>query len=81
MGDKQETWVCAHCGHSADGQFSGDICPKCNLTYWKCKECGYLLTAGAPPNECPQCKEKCEFNNVTCYTPDCGGPGNIDPRL
>jgi hypothetical protein len=24
---------------------------------------------------------KCEFKNVTCYTPECGGPGNIDPRL
>lgn len=81
MGEKQEAWVCAHCGYSADSRFSGDICPNCNLTYWKCSECGYLITAGTPPNECPQCKEKCEFKNVTCYTPDCGGPGNIDPRL
>jgi hypothetical protein len=34
-----------------------------------------------PPETCPNCKEKCEFVNVTCYTPDCGGPGKIDPRL
>ena len=81
MGAKQETWVCAQCGYSADGQFSGDICPSCNLTYWKCGECGYLITAAAPPNECPECKKDCVFLNVTCYTPECGGPGNIDPRL
>jgi hypothetical protein len=23
----------------------------------------------------------CAFRNVTCYTPECGGPENIDPRL
>jgi hypothetical protein len=33
------------------------------------------------PEECPECKEKCDFKNITCYTPDCGGPGNIDTRL
>ena len=81
MGEKQEKSVCAHCGYTADGKFSGDICPSCNLTYWKCSECGYLITAGAPPSQCPQCKKDCVFLNVTCYTPECGGPGNIDPRL
>ena len=81
MEKKQEQWVCAHCGYSADGKFEGDICPKCELTYWKCGECGFLVTAGRPPDECPECKRKCDFRNVTCYTPDCGGPGNIDPRL
>ncbi len=24
---------------------------------------------------------KGDFKNITCYTPACGGPGNIDPRL
>jgi hypothetical protein len=33
------------------------------------------------PEECPECKEKCEFFNITCYTPECGGPGHIDSRL
>jgi len=57
------------------------ICPECGLTYWKCSKCGFLITAAMPPEKCPQCKEKCDFLDVTCYTPDCGGPGNIDPRL
>jgi rubredoxin len=73
--------VCAHCGYTADGRFEGDICPKCGLTYWKCKKCGFLITAVKPPEACPECGERCDFINVTCYLPDCGGPGNIDPRL
>jgi len=81
MGDKQEKLVCAHCGHTADGKFAGDICPECGLTYWKCGNCGFLVTVAEPPEACLQCKEKCDFLNVTCYTPECGGPGNIDPRL
>lgn len=48
---------------------------------WKCSKCGYTLTAPLPPETCPECKEKCEFLDVACYTPDCGGAGNIDPRL
>jgi rubredoxin len=51
------------------------------LTYWKCAKCGFLITASIPPDVCPECGEKCDFLNVTCYTPECGGPGNIDPRL
>ncbi|MFC1826525.1 rubredoxin-like domain-containing protein [Thermodesulfobacteriota bacterium] len=51
------------------------------MTYWKCGNCGFLLTAPVGPDTCPSCKEKCEFKNVTCYTPECGGPGNIDPQL
>ena len=81
MGDKQESWVCAHCGYTASGQFVGDICPQCNLTYWKCGKCGFLVTAGTPPDVCPNCSEKCDFLNVTCYTPECGGPSHVDPRL
>lgn len=72
---------CAHCGKSLDGSFSGALCPGCGLTYWKCGTCGFLLTAASPPESCPSCKKTCEFKNVTCYTPECGGPGNIDPRL
>ncbi|MEE8620713.1 MAG: hypothetical protein V3T37_01545 [Syntrophobacteria bacterium] len=51
------------------------------MTYWKCHKCGYTITAAVPPAVCPECKEKCDFLNVTCYTPECGGPGHIDPRL
>ncbi|UCD56097.1 MAG: hypothetical protein JSV16_09625 [Candidatus Hydrogenedentota bacterium] len=48
--------------------------------YWKCKECGHTLQADAPPDECPSCNERCEFADVTCYTPECGFRG-IDRRL
>jgi rubrerythrin len=80
MGDVQD-FTCAHCGYTASGKFVGDICPKCNQTYWKCSNCGFLITANTPPNTCPSCNEKCEFLNATCYTPDCGGPGAVDPRI
>jgi rubredoxin len=81
MEKKFDKYECDHCGFTSPGKFSGDICPKCGLTYWKCSHCGFLITAAMPPETCSQCKEKCEFLNVTCYTPECGGPGNIDPRL
>ncbi len=81
MSQKDREMQCALCGFTASGQFVGDICPGCNLTYWKCLKCGYTITAVKPPNVCPECEEKCDFLNVTCYTPDCGGPGNIDPRI
>ncbi|MFC2164033.1 rubredoxin-like domain-containing protein [Acidobacteriota bacterium] len=57
------------------------MCPQCSLTFWKCGDCGYLHKATMPPEECPSCKKKCEFRNVSCYTPECGGPGHFDPRL
>ena len=81
MENKEKEWVCAHCGYSASGKFVGDICPQCNQTYWKCPECGLLITAAMPPDTCPSCGEKCDFRNVTCYTPECGGPGHVDTRL
>jgi len=78
---KKKKSVCAHCGYTADGRFEGDICPNCRLAYWECSKCGFLITAAEPPGACPSCTENCAFINVTCYTPDCGGPGNVDPRL
>jgi len=81
MDNKSEKYECAHCGYTSDGEFTGDICPKCGLTYWKCGKCGFLITASNPPDVCPSCKEKCDFRNVTCYTPECGGLGNVDPQL
>ncbi len=50
-------------------------------THWKCGKCSFTFTAPSLPEKCPGCGEKCDFLNITCYTPDCGGPGNIDPRL
>ena len=81
MNNKNDKYECANCGYTSDGEFFGDICPKCGLTYWKCGKCGFLITAAIPPNTCPSCKEKCDFHNVTCYTPECGGPSNVDPQL
>ena len=81
MQSKQEGWVCAHCGYTADGRFEGDICPQCGLTYWKCSHCGFTITAAKPPDICPECGEKCGFMNITCYTPECRGPDHIDHRL
>ncbi|MBN2040685.1 MAG: hypothetical protein JW864_11615 [Spirochaetes bacterium] len=72
---------CANCGHKSEEPFKDDICPVCGQTFWKCSNCGYTLTAAKPPEVCPSCSTKCVFKNVTCYTPECGGPGNIDHRL
>ncbi len=49
--------------------------------WWKCSNCGYTFQAATPPETCPSCKEKCAFVDTTCYTPECGGPGNIDPQI
>jgi len=49
--------------------------------WWKCSNCGYTLEAATPPEICPSCKEKCNFIDATCYIPECGGPGHIDPQI
>ncbi len=54
--------------------------PKLEDPYWKCKNCGNTVQQKTPPDPCPACKQKCEFVNVSCYTPECGFTG-IDPRL
>jgi len=51
------------------------------MTQWKCSNCGYTFGAETVPERCPSCKQSCTFSDVTCYIPDCGGPGKIDPRL
>jgi rubredoxin len=51
------------------------------MTQWQCSNCGYTFSAETLPDRCLSCKETCTFNDVTCYIPECGGPGNIDPRL
>ena len=69
--------VCGHCGYSPHGatlMADGD-------PYWKCGECGRTVQAANPPEKCPSCGEICDFKNITCYAPECGGPGNIDPQL
>ena len=47
---------------------------------WKCHNCGYAFEADAPPDTCPSCKEKCEFLDTTCYTPDRQAEG-VDDRI
>ncbi len=72
---------CANCGYKSDVPFENDICPACGYTFWQCRECGFILKALTIPDQCPSCFKKCEFKNVTCYTPECGGPAGIDPKL
>lgn len=72
---------CAICGYKSDTPFQEDSCPACGQTFWQCRECGFVLKALNIPDQCPSCFKKCEFKNVTCYTPECGGPGNIDKTL
>ncbi|MEW6267532.1 MAG: rubredoxin-like domain-containing protein [Thermodesulfobacteriota bacterium] len=53
------------------------------MAEWKCTNCGYTLNEKTPPETCPGCRQKCEFVDVSCYIPECGGPGagNPDQRL
>jgi rubredoxin len=50
------------------------------MSSWKCANCGYTFEAETPPDQCPSCKEKCEFLDNSCYTPDCTAEG-MDPRI
>lgn len=69
--------LCGHCGYSPHGATL-----KANEDpFWKCGKCDRTVQATKPPEKCPSCGEICDFKNITCYTPDCGGPGNIDPQL
>lgn len=79
--EKETTMECALCGYTASGKFVGDICPQCQMTYWRCSNCKYTITAVQPPAECPACHQAADFQNITCYTPECGGPGHLDPKL
>lgn len=53
------------------------------MPVWKCNHCGNTMEASVPPETCPACKEKCEFLDVSCYIPECGGPGsgNINAQV
>lgn len=51
------------------------------MTYWMCEKCNFIIERDTPPDPCPGCKVKCAFNDVTCYTPECGAPGSLDSRL
>jgi hypothetical protein len=50
-------------------------------TYFMCQFCGHCMSGSNPPDICPHCNKKCSFRDVTCYRPECGGPGGIDPLL
>ncbi len=51
------------------------------MNWWLCSECQYVVQAELPPSTCPSCKKDCQFSDVTCYIPDCGGPEHLDHRL
>lgn len=69
--------LCGHCGYSPHGTTMMEAADP----YWKCGGCGRTVQATTPPERCPSCGEVCDFKNITCYAPQCGGPGNIDPQL
>ncbi len=54
---------------------------RCDMTHWMCGGCGYYVSAPVPPKRCPGCSATCVFRDVTCYRPECGGEGNMDPLL
>ncbi len=49
--------------------------------HWKCSNCGFTLQEARAPETCPMCQQQCEFKDVSCYLPECGGPDKMDPRL
>ena len=53
------------------------------MPVWKCNNCGNTTDVASPPEICPSCKEKCEFVDVSCYIPECGGPdaGTVNPQV
>lgn len=53
------------------------------MAIFKCNKCGNTIDVVAPPEKCPACKQSCEFVDVSCYIPECGGPGsgNINPQV
>ena len=69
--------TCGHCGYSPHGTH---MMPEAD-PFWKCGNCSRTVQAKTPPEKCPACGEVCDFKNITCYSPECGGPGNIDPIL
>jgi rubredoxin len=50
------------------------------MTEWKCSKCGYQLSTDVPPDKCPACGQHCEWQNITCYIPECQDTGT-DQRL
>ncbi len=53
------------------------------MAIFKCNNCGNTIDVMTPPDICPSCKQKCEFVDVSCYIPECGGPDskNINPQV
>lgn len=53
------------------------------MAIWKCNNCGNTVDLMSPPETCPSCKQKCEFVDVSCYIPECGGPDskNVNPQV
>jgi rubrerythrin len=78
MDPYKSLWICTECGYASAQRFTGDICPRCSLTYWMCDECGFTTVAGFPPDSCPECEAPCNFTNITCYVPDMGASDSHD---
>lgn len=52
------------------------------MTFFQCERCLKIFEwTTIEVDACPNCNEKCTFTDVTNYTDECGGPGNIDQQL
>jgi rubredoxin len=51
------------------------------MNHWICNICGYVHDAEIPLDNCPSCHNQCSFSDVTCYSPERGGVGNLDYQL
>jgi CRP/FNR family cyclic AMP-dependent transcriptional regulator len=51
------------------------------MPHWMCTSCGFLVSEEDPPEHCDGCNRAADFNDVTCYRPECGGEANVDPLL
>ncbi len=49
------------------------------MAIWKCNNCGNTVDVFSLPAISPSCEKKCEFVDVSCFIPDCGGVGSGKP--
>ena len=51
------------------------------MPHWMCTACGFLDSDEDQPEHCDGCDRAAKFNDVTCYSAECGGEENVDPLL
>jgi len=51
------------------------------MAKFMCTICKYSIEGNTPPEKCPSCGNACSFVDATCYTPECGCEGNLNPDI